>query len=181
MCDSWNKMYRKSFILSSGVKFEYKKGLNGSDLAFNHKLMLCCPVIEALSEKVYYHIIYTKSAVHRKNKKLELSVFTFMEQLIDVCNREQILSKMQNQLLLVYMASIRDVFQDCYAEKDNKKECKLEMDRLLHQTKEFASGHGIIIKPVKYTKSLYAFSILYKLSLKKMLIKYFELRRNSIG
>jgi hypothetical protein len=70
MSDSWNKMYRSSFVKQSRVKFILDKIYNGTDLLFNHLLVLHLPSISHVNKPLYYYRIRANSQVRRKNKNL---------------------------------------------------------------------------------------------------------------
>lgn len=71
LSDSWNKMYKTSFLRRIGVQFKLPKGYNGTDLVFNHKVVLYEPLYSFVSAVGYYHVLYEKSAVRRKKKELQ--------------------------------------------------------------------------------------------------------------
>lgn len=70
LSDSWDKMYRRTFLLDSGLTFCMPKGLNGSDSMFNRMMILQLPKIKMISEALYIHITRQNSMVTRKDKDL---------------------------------------------------------------------------------------------------------------
>lgn len=116
LSDSWNKMYKTSFLKKTGVRFELPKGFNGTDSVFNKKLVLHKPRYSTISNEGYVHVIYKSSAVHRKNK-LFLEGFSIIEdQLINECKKLGINTRMGRQLSILYANFVRTSFQDVYAE-----------------------------------------------------------------
>lgn len=96
LSDSWNKMYRREFLISSKVKFILPKGYNGTDSVFNQKLAFHEPIYTAVSSEEYVHVIYTDSAVHRKNRRLFEGFLIIFGQLMNeasVTNKAKDLNK----------------------------------------------------------------------------------------
>lgn len=114
MSDSWNKLYKTQFIRETGVGFELACGLNGSDLAFNHKLLLHCPVLTYVKEALYYHEIVDNSAVHRKNRKLINSYMIIMRQLLNEAEQMGITSSVNNELSKTFIRFLRDGLHDSF-------------------------------------------------------------------
>ena len=71
LADSWNKLYRTSFVKSSGVEYSLNNRYNGTDYLYNHLLILHCPRYAVLNEPLLLHRIVFGSRVHRKNKPLQ--------------------------------------------------------------------------------------------------------------
>ncbi len=71
LSDSWNKLYRTAFVKNSGVEYQLNNRYNGTDLLFNHMLLLHCPVYAVLNLPLLRHRIVEGSRVHRKNKPLQ--------------------------------------------------------------------------------------------------------------
>lgn len=71
LADSWNKMYKMSFVKSSGVEYSLNNKYNGTDYLYNHQLILHCPRYAVLNEPLLLHRIVFGSRVHRKNKPLQ--------------------------------------------------------------------------------------------------------------
>ncbi len=55
LSDVWNKMYRTQFVKETGVKFELPGSNIGSDLAFNHRITLHCPIFAVCGESLLFH------------------------------------------------------------------------------------------------------------------------------
>lgn len=81
LSDSWDKMYRRAFLLDSGLKFCMPKGLNGSDSVFNRMMILHLPRIKLISDVLYIHITRQNSMVTRKDKdllKMNMEIYSKM-------------------------------------------------------------------------------------------------------
>lgn len=181
MCDSWNKMYRTDFIRDSGVNFKFPLGLNGSDLAFNHKLLLHNPKMSTITNKEYYHVIYRKSAVHRENKQLEKSVVVYIAQIIDECQKLAIADQLEEQISYLYMASMRDVFQDtCNEIATNKKELAREFTRLKLVCFNYIKVKKMKVQWIYPTQSLSLFSLTLHMPGVISLMAYFYARKSHL-
>lgn len=181
MCDSWNKMYRTDFLRENDVRFQTTKGLNGSDLAFNHKILLHNPVICTWNEAEYYHVIYKKSAVHRKNKKLINSVQEYVEQIVNEAAGLGKTNLLRRQISYVYMSGLRDAFQDIYREHtDNIIVLNKQFEELLHEHSVYCYRMKITAAINQPTKSLMLFSILVNIESALALRVYFRIRSQRI-
>lgn len=147
LSDSWNKMYKTEFLRKGGVRFELPKGFNGTDLAFNHKLYLHRPVYCSVDSAEYVHVIYSKSATHRKRKKLQEGSMCIVTQLMhesEITNNGEFA---ENVLPSIYVRLMRKSFQDVFCETvGNKKELNEELKLMLKKHKEFVSESGLNIK-----------------------------------
>lgn len=181
MCDSWNKLYRTSFLKETHNVFSTTKGLNGTDLAYNHKLLLHNPLICGLCKEEYNHVIYTKSAVHRKDKKLINSVIEYVGQIIDESKKLDKYKLLQRQISSVYIAALRDVFQDIYREHvDKTLQIKKLFSEIITAHKNFIKNKGLEFSLKQPTKSLSLFAILLKLENTFFLLMYFTYRTEKV-
>lgn len=182
MCDSWNKLYSVSFLKQSNVVFQLPKGLNGTDLAFNHKILLHNPRICVVAKKEYYHVIYKKSAVHRKNKKLIKSVQNYILQIIDETEKLGKAKILAKQVDIVYLSAMRDVFQDVFFDKcQDEKDLREEFIQILNESMCFIKKNQIKIRIAQPTYSLMIFGIILKLRSITLLLMYFKQRRKKIN
>lgn len=178
MSDSWNKIYRLSFIRREDLSFCLTKGRNGSDTAFNHKILIHSPIITGINYIGYYHVIYKKSAVHRKQKRLQEAFFEIEMQLIAEAKKCKVNNLMQ-QLSDVYIGMMLTAFQDVYDEEvtssQNQKE---EIEKLVSNHREFVKENKIKIHPFSYThntKKIFAFLLKY---FPTMLLLFLKFRNN---
>ena len=119
LSDSWNKMYRLSFLKSKQVSFAMPKGLNGTDRAFNMKLYVHQPLYSSISNQCYAHVIYKKSAVHRKNKDLLKSYMTIIDQVENECRKAGNLPTYEKYLNTHYYLFLRSSYQDVFNESSH--------------------------------------------------------------
>ena len=84
LSDSWDKLYRTSFLKEKRMAFFMKKGLNRTDTLFNQILFLYSPLYSSIKDEEYIHVIYSKSATHRKNRDLLSSFQIIISKLIEV-------------------------------------------------------------------------------------------------
>lgn len=129
MSDSWNKMYRVDFLRKNSIGFSMPKGNNGTDLLFNHKVLMYCPKISTVCKNNYAHVIYERSAVHRKKKNLTKSYDIIIHQLYETQNKIEI-NFLLDQLYFWFILYFREANQDLYDEETNneflrsiKKQC----------------------------------------------------------
>lgn len=160
LSDSWNKMYRTEFLRKSRVKFELPKGFNGTDLVFNYKLLLHKPKYCSIDSAEYVHIIYSKSATHRKNKRLQEGSMCITDQLINECKATNNTEIAEKVLPTVYMRLMRKSFQDVYYElKDNRKELNKEFSAMVQKHREYLKSSNLKISCLRIKPlALFGFS-----------------------
>lgn len=160
MSDSWNKMYRAEFIKSTEVKFELPPKMNGTDLAFNHKLAMHCPRYTTISDVLYNHLLLENSAVRRKGKKLLNSYNTIMYQLLNEANKLNITQLISDQLKTIYIRFLRDGLVDSTLEASNLTEIKDNASNAYIFYKQMCNDYPILKKAnyIGYSKSLDIFN-----------------------
>ena len=129
LSDLWDKMYRTSFIRESGVVFDMPKGLNGSDMVFNRRLFLHCPVYSSISSEEYIHVIYKSSAVHRKNKDLLHTTMFVTEHLLGDVKSMGVEEKMRKRVIVFYYWGVFLACQDVYHENPSPAKVFREMKK----------------------------------------------------
>lgn len=175
MSDSWNKMYKMSFIKNNNITFNMPKGLNGTDLIFNHKIMLYCPKICTITSNEYFHVIYKKSAVHRYNKKLYQSYLITVEEILNLAKKIPLID-INAQLKLVYLNFIRNSLDDLYRDSKILKIGKLEINNVFAQSYDYYFKNFSNTKTTSTSKSLTAFDHILKMQNKKLLYLYLYIR-----
>lgn len=165
LSDSWNKMYRMEFLRKSKVNFELPKGFNGTDLVFNYKLLLHKPQYCSIGSAEYNHIIYSKSATHRKKKRLQEGSMCITDQLINECNITNNQNIIEKILPSVYMRLMRKSFQDVYYELNtDKKELNKEFSVMVKKHREYLKRSHLKVNCFKIkSKALlvFAFALMY--------------------
>lgn len=167
MSDSWNKLYKRDFLIKNKLTFSMPKGLNGSDLIFNHKVLLFCPTVCTLDSNEYYHVMYRSSAVHRPNKNLLSSYQITVDELIRISKTVPGLCIMP-QLKLLYTNFSRNALQDIYLEKKYANKDFKNVDEAYLCSCGFYETNFKNVKCGYISKSLKLFS--YILSIKQVYI-----------
>ena len=116
LSDSWDKMYKLKFLRETEVRFELPKGYNGSDKAFNHKIILHQPLVSGVCNPGYIHVIYTNSAVHRKDRKIYEGSMLIFDQIYKECIKIGIENEMKVQLNFLFMQYIQGGMRDIATE-----------------------------------------------------------------
>ena len=171
MSDSWNKLYSRSFLLEHDLRFELQKGFNGTDLIFNHKVLLNEPKIAMINERLYFHVLYKKSATHRKNKRLLNSMLIAMEQIINESKKNGLDTLIRNQLSNLYYLLVRNSLQDLFFEcRGKKRDFIAFLKEIYPSLDEFNLRHGPFRLEDSISKSLKIFASL--LSKKRLTTVY---------
>ena len=143
--DSWNKMYRVTFLRQCKACFSMPKGLNGSDTVFNMKLALNEPVYTTCSEELYNHVIYKSSAAHRKKKDLYQSFCFLVEQLYAEGKRLRRVEQISIYISKVYCSCFRHASQDVSDEYVQNQERNEALKDLLNKHKRFMADNPYIV------------------------------------
>ncbi len=112
MSDSWNKMYRREFVVSSGVHFNIPKMYNGTDLLFNYCLLMHCPKIVTVNLPLYNYRLTENSRVRRKHKHLEIGFRYILDQLLEENKKSVNSYELDNQIYASYFSMIKYATQD---------------------------------------------------------------------
>lgn len=181
LSDSWNKLYSLHFLKETNVRFELPKGFNGSDLAYNHKLILYMPTFSFSPYATYVHVIYEKSAVHRKEKNLLGGFQIIISQLINECEKNKISNLMTRKLSGLYIYLIRYAFQDVFNENKCNRDRREKFKQLFKIDKEYRKYNSLISMKLRNcsTKSLLLFLFFYKY-FPALLFVYFVMRQKYI-
>lgn len=112
MSDSWNKMYRTAYVLSTDVHFIMPKQYNGTDLLFNYCLLMHCPKIVTVNRPLYFYRLTEKSRVRRKNKHLEVGFKYILDRLLEEKNIIGGSEELEDQIYAAYFSMIKYATQD---------------------------------------------------------------------
>ena len=164
LSDSWNKMYKTSFLKGIGVKFNLPKGFNGSDLVFNHKVALFEPQYSFVSAVGCCHVLYKKSAVRRKKKELQQGFQFIISDITNEAYRANCIDKLKGKIVNLHYYLLRYALQDRLNETEGivAKNIEIKNSRLLNQhyieLNDFLKGS---INDLE-TKSLKVFYLLFR-------------------
>ncbi|MGG3557256.1 glycosyltransferase family 2 protein [Peribacillus frigoritolerans] len=183
MSDSWNKIYRRDFVKNSKVVFSLCKQYNGTDLLFNHLLLLHLPKISVLNEPLYNYQILENSRVRRKNKQLQKGFMIIISRIINEVEKLNYSKIMNNQLCCLYVNLLRVAAQDVFNSRSNSKELKSEFNEFLTENRRFLLENQRLNLSTKQmgTFSLKLFCHLIKSKSSRKLIQYFRLRQMVLG
>lgn len=179
MSDSWNKMYRTDFVRNSGVVHELNRKYNGTDLLFNHLLLLHGPVISTVHELLYKYRIVEGSIVHRKDKSLQEGFEVITTRLLQECISLDYSEKALNQIILTYYGTLKYVTTDIveyYTDHEREKKLKGCIRKHCEFVKEI--GRDVNMSSILATKpiSLRIFFILLKSGSYRGISFYYKIR-----
>lgn len=155
LSDSWNKMYRMAFLRESGINFCMPKGYNGTDSIFNRLLVLHEPSYSTISYDGYAHVLYEKSAVHRKRKNLLFSYMKIVEQMIAECEKIGIRTEMNDAIATYYIRCLVSACVDVYHDDKNYFRCYKGINHIYCQHKAFSDQNQIPILPMSKIQKVY--------------------------
>ena len=164
MSDSWNKMYRISFIKDSGVCFVLPKGFNGTDLVFNHKLALHTPQYSFVNTSCYHHVLYTRSAVHRKKKELQNGFEYIFSDIVDETKKVNTFDLMKGIIVNLHFYFLRYAIQDIMEETNNICKKLVAIHHSKNQESKYIEQYTFLKGKLDYmeTRSLKLFYLLYR-------------------
>ena len=128
LADSWNKMYRTEFVRNSGVEYFLSNRYNGTDLSFNHLLILHLPKVVVLNEPLLLHRIVMGSRVHRKNKPLQEGFEIIVERVLKEAEQLGYKDMFKETYSEVYIRLLRMAFLTIIHESENRKELKVRIN-----------------------------------------------------
>lgn len=143
MSDSWDKLYKTTFLYESGVGFSMPKGYNGTDSIFNHKLLLHCPKIISISKVCYIHIMYEKSAVHRKHRDIQKSMNFLISELIAEAQKIGNNSFIKEQIPYLYYGYLRNSIIDVMGDYSDRREINAAIKKVMENHFRFISENNI--------------------------------------
>ena len=141
LSDSWNKMYRTRFVRDCRVRFSMPKGLNGSDSLFNRLLFLHEPYYSSVQSVEYVHVIYKRSAVHRRHKDLQSSFMYIVKQMNKQTKKLSCEHLLKERITYYYYIGAYRAFRDVWLENDKQR--KVIIKKMILRHKEFRMEEGI--------------------------------------
>ncbi|QQP69547.1 glycosyltransferase family 2 protein [Carnobacterium sp. CS13] len=165
LSDSWNKMYQTEFIKKTNIRFTLDNKYNGTDLLFNHLLLLHCPKITTVNDILYNHRIVEGSRVHRKNKEMQQGFFIIIEAIAEEARKLDFDEQIKIQVSLLYIELQKLAASDLYYESETRKIKRSKYYMFIEKFKEFYEENLYInLKEVhfkKFTNKLFLLFIKY--------------------
>ncbi|WP_336866207.1 glycosyltransferase family 2 protein [Peribacillus frigoritolerans] len=182
MSDSWNKIYRTDFVKNTEVEFSLSKEYNGTDLLFNHLLLLHLPKISIINEPLYNYQILENSRVRRKNKQLQKGFMIIISRIIKEVETLKYSKLINNQLSCLYVNFLRAAAQDVFNSGINSKELKHKFNEFQMENRKFLIDNPRLSLTTKHmdTFSLKLFCHFLNAESSMKLINYFILRQRTL-
>lgn len=115
LSDSWNKMYRRQFVIESNIHYTMPKEYNGTDLLYNYLLFFHNPRVVWKKKYLYRYRIRDNSQVRRKEKRLERGFLYVTEELEREAKKQNIYDKrMRTQIIMAYVGMMKYASLDIY-------------------------------------------------------------------
>ena len=149
LSDSWDKVYRRDYILSSGVTFCMDRGVNGSDSLFNKMLFLHNPKVAFLSNVLYIHYSNPNSMVTRKNKDFVQMAITMLENLNTESEKLSYVNVKNYNRMLFYSILRSDYI--------NKLTDKQQLSKAVNRSRQYIELNSFLKDPVSTNVSLTVF------------------------
>lgn len=153
MSDSWNKLYKKEFIVLSNVKFNHKKEYIGTDLLFNYKLLLNCPTISVVNEPLYNYNSIPDSFSKKDCGTIHKSFNYIIESLIETKNKLKYTDLINEEITKIYIGFCHGVLVNCFDKKSTNKYKKLK--NFLETHKNFIKKNNILKPKSSNFKSIF--------------------------
>ena len=124
LADSWNKMYRTDFVRKTGVKYCLDNKYNGTDLLFNHLIVLHCPKVAVVNQNLLLHRIVLGSRVHRKNKPLQEGFELITEKVFQEAKELDYPAEFFKKYIYCYCLFMKMVFNSIIEESESVNELR---------------------------------------------------------
>ena len=145
MSDSWNKMYDINFVRESGVRFNLDNIYNGTDLLFNHLLLLHQPKVSVVKKPLYYHRNNQNSRVNRKNKQMMKGFMMITDKLTAEANRMNFGLEFNQQISQLYIRLQYLASQDLTTENSSIYKLSKAYQIFLRSNKEYIKKNQRIL------------------------------------
>lgn len=176
MSDSWNKLYKKEFVVQSGIRYILNRKYNGTDLYFNYLLLLHNPKIVAVNEALYHYRITENSRVRRKNKPLQEGFEIIIDGLLRESEKLGYSSEMDNQIFAVYVSMIKYVTQDIVEESDDYSECRKRLNNCIKTCRKVTRCEQKKVSRILKEKNMKAFWIIMNSGNGNLVFLYYFIR-----
>lgn len=137
LSDSWNKMYRTEFVRRSGVVFALPKSFIGNDFAFNHKLIMHCPVVYTVDRSLLYHRIADNSMVHKRKNNMQEGFEVIVLQLKEEAERCKL--DIDENIANIYFSLLTQVFWNVVI---YGRELCDDIEKYVQMNKDFMKNHS---------------------------------------
>lgn len=154
LSDSWNKIYKTQFLNKSLANFCMPKGYNGTDTLFNQVLFLHSPAYNTISYQGYHHVVYRKSAAHRKHKDLLSSFMFVIEKMIDVSREMELFEKQEGYIKKLYANYLFAAYSDVYSDSKNYMEIIKQFKCIYNKNNVFLKKNRISLPETREIDSL---------------------------
>jgi len=179
MSDSWAKMYRKSFLQRSNVTFTLGKEYNGTDLLFNHSLMLHKPVLSLEYDVLYNHRIHADSRVNRKDKKMLLGFQIITTALFDESIKLNYSGAIDKQIAVFYANHVYMAAQDTVNSDTILSKARFKLEQFIDLNNTYLAQQRRLIFNYGLYKTIFSriFYILLKYKLLYLVCLLFRIRQ----
>ena len=178
MYDTWGKIYLLDFLKKTKVRFTLENKYNGTDLLYNFRLLLHCPVMAVIKEPLYRHRRVENSRVRRKDKQMQAGFMEICEQIIEETNLCGYGETINPHLTALYYKLMRMAAQDIVNYEAGA----------YSRLKTFFKNHNNFVKKYRQvnaklqsynTKSLMLFAMFLKMNCRLSLCGYLYLRKKA--
>lgn len=179
LSDSWNKMYKKSFLVKSGVKFFLNNKYNGTDLLYNHQLILHCPYITIINEPLINHRFVTDSRVNKTNKPLQEGFELILENIYNEAISCENGPKFNIQLEILFLRFTIYTLGNIVHENNNKIHLQKEVNLFWSKLFVYMTNHNMNFNKIKFKVPLESRIYIYLFTRKneRLLLMYINFRK----
>ncbi len=181
LSDSWNKMYRLSFLREAGIKFSMPREYNGTDWMFNYLLALHKPSYAFVSEVLYNYQILQTSRVRRKDKDLQSGFMIIVSTLLAECEKLNYTQKVKNQIYKIYCDLMRSALSDKFVNSSGVSEFSKKYKLFKKKFNKFNKEFDIDIAGCSISKGMKLFLLLMKLPSFAPMYLYLKQRKSFIN
>ena len=128
--DSWNKLYRTSFIKKTTVKYHLPKGYHGNDYLFNFELLFFKPRFISIADCLIIHDITSASMTRRFNPKKIIGFYYIFDSLINLASKNGVVvsikESLNNEFTILTVMCLKNWLE--YSKRDKRKSLRIIID-----------------------------------------------------
>ena len=98
----WNKLYKRSFIVSNNLKFDDIRKLYMEDTLFNLKASIYDPKWILVNEHLYNYCIYENSTSHKKDDEITDKIINFIDEYMSFLRKKDVVEENINIMMPLF-------------------------------------------------------------------------------
>ena len=144
----WDKLYKKEFLLNSGIKF-FEDKIWYEDFNYTIKLLSLTDKIDYVNKPFYNYLIRNQSTMRNSNIFKNMDLIKIFDDIIDFCKDKHIYEKYYDEIEFLAIDHFSFAMVRVIKSKGNKKDKK----QVLNEFDKYLRKHFYNLKDNKYLKT----------------------------